>query len=91
MRFFSRLKFLFKFRKSLPFLKEFFLSKEVSMFSKTVSVLLMIGYIVFPFDLIPDYLLVFGALDDVMIVSLILQQMINMAPESLRTKYDLKK
>ncbi|UOQ49145.1 DUF1232 domain-containing protein [Gracilibacillus caseinilyticus] len=91
MRFFSRLKFLVKFRKSLPFLKEFFLSKEVSLLVKLASVLLMVGYIVFPFDLIPDYLLVFGVLDDVMIVGLILQQMIKMAPESLRAKYDLKK
>ncbi|WP_058305799.1 YkvA family protein [Gracilibacillus massiliensis] len=90
MRFFSRLKFLFRFRKSLPFFKEFFLSKQVRITAKMASLLLIFGYIIFPFDLIPDYLLLFGILDDVMIASLILQQMVKMAPHSLREKYDIE-
>lgn len=89
MRFWRRLKFLFKFRKSIPFFKEFFLSKQVTNASKIVSVILIAGYIIFPFDLIPDYLLFLGIADDVMLATLILQQMIKMAPESLREKYDV--
>lgn len=89
MRFWRRLKFLFKFRKSIPFFKEFFLSKQVATTSKVLSVILIAGYIIFPFDLIPDYLLLFGIADDVMIATLVLQQMVKMAPPSLREKYDL--
>ncbi|WP_163538936.1 DUF1232 domain-containing protein [Gracilibacillus sp. YIM 98692] len=91
MRFFSRLKFLFKFRKSFPFFKEFFLSGDVKITSKLASILLIAAYIIFPFDLIPDFLLFFGILDDVMVATLILQQMVKMAPESLRKKYDLSR
>ncbi|MGN8647730.1 YkvA family protein [Gracilibacillus sp. HCP3S3_G5_1] len=90
MRFFRRLRFLFKFRKSVPFFKEYFLSKQVKFSTKLIAIILIVGYIVFPFDLIPDYLLVIGIFDDVMIASLVLQQMIKMAPESLRAKYNLE-
>ncbi len=90
MRFFRRLKFLFNFRKSLPFFKEFFLSKRVRVTAKMASVILIFGYIIFPFDLIPDYLLFFGLFDDVMIAGLILQQMVKMAPASLREKYKIE-
>ncbi|MGP4039919.1 YkvA family protein [Gracilibacillus sp. D59] len=90
MRFFRRFKFLFKFRKSFPFFKEFFLSNQVKITAKLASIILIIGYILFPFDLIPDYLLVLGIFDDVMIATLILQQMVKMAPETLRKKYDIE-
>ncbi|ENH96375.1 hypothetical protein J416_11045 [Gracilibacillus halophilus YIM-C55.5] len=89
MRFWSRLKFIFQFRKSIPFLKDYFASREVTITAKVIAILLMIGYVVFPFDLIPDWLLAIGVLDDVMIVSLILQQMVKMAPERLREKHKL--
>ncbi|WP_018932024.1 YkvA family protein [Gracilibacillus lacisalsi] len=90
MRFFRRFKFLFKFRKSFPFFKEFYLSKEVKLTAKLASLILIIGYIIFPFDVIPDYLLVLGLFDDVMVATLILQQMVKMAPDSLRKKYDIE-
>ncbi|WP_226038177.1 YkvA family protein [Aquibacillus saliphilus] len=91
IRFGRRLKFLFNFKKSIPFLKEFFLSSDVKLGTKMFSVLLIIGYIIFPFDIIPDYLLVFGIVDDVAIASLILQQIIKVAPNHIREKYDLTK
>ncbi|WP_053217437.1 YkvA family protein [Virgibacillus senegalensis] len=91
LRFVRRLKFLFNFKKSLPFLKDFFLSKEVNMATKGLSVLLIIGYIVFPFDIIPDFLMVFGVFDDVAVAGFILQRMVKMAPESLKEKHGLYK
>ncbi|MDL4840123.1 YkvA family protein [Aquibacillus rhizosphaerae] len=90
-RFWRRVKFLFNFKKSIPFLKDFFISSEVKVSTKVISLLLIAGYIVFPFDLIPDFLLVFGIIDDVAIASLILQQMIRMAPQSLKVKHELLK
>ncbi|GAB2555909.1 YkvA family protein [Gracilibacillus alcaliphilus] len=90
MRFFKRVKFLFQFRQSIPFFKEFYLSREVTIASKLISVLLIIGYAVFPFDLIPDYLLVLGIFDDIVVISFILQLMVKMAPDQLKTKYNLK-
>ncbi|SDM87903.1 YkvA family protein [Sediminibacillus halophilus] len=91
LRFVRRLKFLVNFRKSLPFLKDFFLSKQVSLATKTISIVLIIGYILFPFDIIPDFLLVFGIFDDVAVAGFILQQMVKMAPETLKEKHGLNK
>ncbi|WP_316245309.1 MULTISPECIES: YkvA family protein [Gracilibacillus] len=84
-----RMKFLFRFHQSIPFFKEFFLSKEVNRLAKIISTLFIAVYLVFPFDIIPDYLLVLGLFDDVFIATLILQQMVKMAPDSLKEKYDL--
>ncbi|SDK30401.1 YkvA family protein [Sediminibacillus albus] len=91
IRFVRRLKFLVNFKKSLPFLRDFFLSKEVKVKTKIFSLLLMVGYILFPFDIIPDFLIVFGVIDDVAVAGLILQQMVKMAPESLKVKHGLAK
>ncbi|MDX8046327.1 DUF1232 domain-containing protein [Gracilibacillus sp. S3-1-1] len=90
MRFFRRIRFLFTFRKSIPFLKEYFLSNQVKRSTKIIALALILGYLLFPFDLIPDYLLVIGLFDDVMIAALVLQQLIRMAPASLREKYELE-
>lgn len=88
MRFWRRLKFLFKFHKSVPFLKDYFLSKEVSFIKKVTILLLIVLYIVIPFDVIPDYLLLFGLIDDVVVVTFILQLVIKMAPPSIREKHN---
>ncbi|GAA5417490.1 hypothetical protein Pryu01_02564 [Paraliobacillus ryukyuensis] len=87
MRFWQRIKFLVKFHKSIPFLKAFFSSKEVKRSTKIISIVLVVGYLFFPFDLIPDFLLGAGILDDVAIAGLIFQQLIRMAPDQLREKY----
>ncbi|UFT99786.1 DUF1232 domain-containing protein [Radiobacillus kanasensis] len=89
-RFVRRLKFLFNIRKSIPFLKDFFTSKEVSNGKKLISVLLVVGYIFFPFDLIPDFFLWFGILDDVAVAGFVLQKIVQMAPKDLQDKYDIR-
>ncbi|KHF39559.1 YkvA family protein [Halalkalibacter okhensis] len=86
----KRLTFILKVWRFAPFLKDYFLSKEVSVHKKWIGVLLIIGYVMFPFDLIPDYILFLGILDDVVIVTFIFERMVKMAPESLKQKYNLK-
>jgi uncharacterized membrane protein YkvA (DUF1232 family) len=89
MKFFKRLRFVLKFWKSIPFVLEFFLSREVDAYKKILSVLLILTYIFFPFDLIPDYIYLLGIFDDIVITSFILERMVNWAPETLKDKYDL--
>lgn len=87
--FIKRVWFIFKIRRFIPFLVEFFLSKEVSNTKKIVSILLVAGYMLLPFDAIPDFLGFLGIVDDVSIFMLILQQIIKMAPANLKNKYDI--
>jgi uncharacterized membrane protein YkvA (DUF1232 family) len=88
-RFISRIKFLFNIRRSIPFLVAFFKSPGVKVWKKLLSVGLIIGYILLPFDLIPDWLVIFGIVDDIAVFTLILQQIIKMAPDELKDKYDV--
>ncbi len=88
-RFLRRLKFVFTFWRFIPFLLDYFRSGEVSGTKKIVGVLLLLTYVIFPFDLIPDYLLFFGVLDDIMIVTFVLERMVKMAPASLKEKHKL--
>ncbi|MFD1038330.1 YkvA family protein [Virgibacillus byunsanensis] len=89
VRFFKRIRFLFKFHKSIPFLKDFFITREVSIVKKVLFVFLIMGYIIFPFDIIPDFLLFFGILDDATVAILLLQQMFKAAPDALKEKHKL--
>jgi len=89
-RIWKRIKFLFRFRKSIPFLKDFFLSKEVAFFHKLLSIGLVVGYFWLPLDLIPDVLAIIGLVDDVAIFAFILQQIVKMAPDSLKEKHHLE-
>ncbi|WP_343206555.1 YkvA family protein [Bacillus sp. B15-48] len=83
------MKFVLKFWKSLPFIKDFFLSKEVESYKKLLSSLLILTYTFFPFDLIPDFLFLWGYVDDVVIIGLIIERMVKWAPETLKSKYHL--
>ncbi|MFK2826695.1 DUF1232 domain-containing protein [Bacillus sp. B190/17] len=85
----KRIKFVFTFRKFIPFLKDFFISKEVAVFNKILSIGLIIGYFVLPFDMIPDFFTVFGLLDDIAVFTFVLQQIIKMAPSSIKEKYHM--
>lgn len=86
--FIRRLKFLFSIHKSIPFLYDFFKSKEVKPKVKILFTILMIGYVVLPFDLIPDFMALFGVVDDITVVLFILQLMVKKAPDSLKGKYE---
>ncbi|MYL35013.1 DUF1232 domain-containing protein [Pontibacillus yanchengensis] len=90
LRFWRRIRFLFNLKKSIPFLMEFFRSYEVDRNKKFFSALLIVGYVLFPFDLIPDFLGLIGFLDDVTVLTFVLQQIVKMAPQSLRDKYDVQ-
>ncbi|ABS21008.1 MULTISPECIES: YkvA family protein [Bacillus cereus group] len=87
----NRFRFIFHFRRFGPFLYEFFTSKDVALSKKVLTVALLIGYAAFPFDIIPDFLLGFGILDDIAVVAFILQFIVKMAPPHLQEKYNIKK
>lgn len=86
-RLWSRLRFLFNFRKSIPFLKAFFTAKEVAAAKKVTVIALIVLYFVFPFDLVPDFLIGIGIVDDLAVATLILQLIIKMAPAHIKAKY----
>ena len=88
-KYFKRVKFVLKFWKSLPFIKDFFLSREVESYKKVLSILLVLTYAIFPFDLIPDFMFLFGFFDDVVVTGFILERMVKWAPEQLKDKYRL--
>lgn len=88
-KFLKRIRFIFKFWKSIPFIIDFFLSKEVALFKKMFSALLVLAYVFFPLDLIPDFFAFFGLVDDLIIAGFIVERMVKWAPETLKEKYHL--
>ena len=91
MRFWKRVRFLFNVRKSVPFLVDFFRSRDVSFVKKGLSVGLMIFYFLLPMDVIPDVFFVLGIVDDVAVFAFILQFIVKMAPEELQKRYEITK
>ncbi|MGO4886308.1 YkvA family protein [Anaerobacillus sp. MEB173] len=89
MKFLKRMKFVLRFWRSLPFVKDFFISREVHLSKKLISIALIFGYAFFPYDVIPDFLFVVGIVDDAVIVSLIIERMVKWAPKELIEKYQL--
>lgn len=71
----KRATFLFQFHKSVPLLFRFFTSKQISLQTRAFYFLAIFGYAFLPVDLIPDFIPVFGLLDDVTIVSFLLGNM----------------
>ncbi|MYL57164.1 DUF1232 domain-containing protein [Virgibacillus halodenitrificans] len=88
-KFIGRITFIFKFWKFIPFLVDFYKSREVPLYQKVVGVLAVLTYFIFPFDLIPDFLLLFGLIDDVVITSFVFERLVKIAPEALKEKYEL--
>ncbi|WP_173917796.1 YkvA family protein [Halobacillus sp. Marseille-Q1614] len=86
-KFWRRIKFLANIRKSVPFIIKFFRSSDVKLKHKLLSILLIIGYFLFPWDIVPDFLILLGFVDDVAILAFVLQQMVKMAPESLKKEF----
>jgi uncharacterized membrane protein YkvA (DUF1232 family) len=91
VKFWKRLRFVFHIRKFVPFLFEFFTTKRVPVKQKILSVLLIVGYALFPIDVIPDFLAFFGILDDVTILMFVLQQIVKMSPPELKEKHGVGK
>jgi len=85
----KRARLFLKVRSFIPFFIEFFRSHEVALRKKIVYMLIFVGYFLFPFDVIPDWLSIFGIIDDVAIFMLILQKMIKTAPDHLKHKYEV--
>lgn len=86
-KFLKRIGFIFKINRFLPFLAEFFTSKEIPTRKKLLSVLFLVGYVIFPFDAIPDFLTFFGILDDLAVLTFVLQLIVKMSPQNLKDKY----
>ncbi|WP_338036455.1 YkvA family protein [Neobacillus notoginsengisoli] len=68
---------------------DFFKSSHVPVKRKILSVGLFAGYLLFPFDAIPDFLVGFGLIDDAAVLLLVLQQIIKLAPASLKDKHGM--
>ncbi|MFB1080941.1 YkvA family protein [Jeotgalibacillus sp. JSM ZJ347] len=89
MKFIKRIQFVFHFRKSLPFIKDFFTSSAVHPGKKLLTGGLIAAYAVIPADIIPDYLFLVGITDDIAFTTFMLQLAVKMAPPELREKHQL--
>lgn len=88
-KFFKRIRLIFKVKKFIPFLVEFFKTNSVPLKKKVISIGLILGYFLLPFDMIPDFLTFAGLVDDVGVMLFIFQQIIKMAPDELKEKHGL--
>jgi uncharacterized membrane protein YkvA (DUF1232 family) len=89
-RFINRMRFIFNIQRFVPFIIDFFRSREVPARRKIISILLIAGYGLFPFDLIPDFLIGLGIADDLAVIAFVLQQIVKLAPPALQEKYNLR-
>lgn len=89
MKVWSRLKFILKFWRFFPFIFDYFLSKEVPLWKKVLPVALITGYIVLPFDLIPEVFAIIGITDDIAVTTFILERVVRAAPQTLQEKHKL--
>ncbi|MFD1738149.1 DUF1232 domain-containing protein [Bacillus salitolerans] len=86
---FNRFRFMMKIKRFIPFLRDYYLSAEVPVKQKVIPLLLVVAYIFIPIDIIPDFLSVFGILDDLTLLTFLLQRMVRIAPPSIKEKYEL--
>ncbi|KAA0544904.1 DUF1232 domain-containing protein [Bacillus sp. BGMRC 2118] len=89
LKLFKRLRFILKFWRFIPFLLDYFLSVEIHLKDKLLSMALIVGYFFMPLDIIPDFLSFFGIVDDIVVASFILQRIVKNAPQSLKEKHRL--
>jgi uncharacterized membrane protein YkvA (DUF1232 family) len=89
IRIYRRLKFILQIHRSIPFIFDIFRSKEVSLSKKTIAVFLFISYAMLPFDLIPDFIVAFGILDELVLLSFILQYFVKIAPQGIKDKHQV--
>jgi uncharacterized membrane protein YkvA (DUF1232 family) len=90
MRLLRRLKFILQIHRSIPFMYDVFVSNQVSLVKKVAATLLFIAYALFPFDVIPDFLLFLGIVDEIVLLGYIMQYFVKIAPPELRQKHNVK-
>ncbi len=78
-----------KFWRFIPFLLDYFFTNEVKFKNKLAYVLLIMAYILFPIDIIPDFLAGIGVIDDVVVATFILERLVKNAPATLKEKHKL--
>ncbi|BCB04264.1 YkvA family protein [Bacillus sp. KH172YL63] len=89
MKFIKRVKFLLNIRRSVPFLVEFFRSRDVVLWKKLLSIGLVVFYFWLPLDVIPDVLVLVGIVDDLAVFGLMVQLIVKMAPLEMKERYRL--
>ncbi|WP_413374747.1 YkvA family protein [Alkalihalobacillus sp. 1P02AB] len=74
--FFRRAAFLLTFWRSIPKLFRFYRIKEIKLSTKLLYTGALFGYLLLPYDLIPDFIIGLGFVDDVLVVGFLLDRMI---------------
>lgn len=83
----ARLKRLARVFKSELAVYKLVLKDPKTPFSGKLFLALAVGYLLLPFDLIPDFIPVFGQLDDLIIVPLLVVLALKMIPREIIDKY----
>ena len=87
--FLRRIRFILQIHKSIPFMLDVFRSGEIPKGKKITAIALFLAYVIFPFDIIPDFILFFGLFDELVLLSMILQYFVKIAPANLKAKHNI--
>lgn len=82
----SLILFTKKFKRELKVYRLLLKDKRTPILSKLLLAL-AVGYVLLPFDLIPDFLPIIGHLDDLVIVPLLVYLSLKMIPQKLINEY----
>jgi uncharacterized membrane protein YkvA (DUF1232 family) len=69
----------------LPF--KLLIDFEVPFLAKLIPILIFVSYLVFPFDVVSDFLPIVGAIDDLAVLSACSYLLIKLTPEKVLKKY----
>lgn len=87
----SGLLFIVAIRKNLRFVWRVLVNKQTPLLPRVMAILL-IGYIVSPIDLLPDWLAFFGIWDDIWMAIIVINLIKKILPEDIKNIYmDIKK
>lgn len=82
----KRVFFILTVHKSIPFVFRFFTSSEISWKKRCLFAVLILGYAAFPMDLLNDFLLGIGLIDDLAVIALLLDVMKKQVPSEWEEK-----